>query len=355
MLLKFLITKSLRAIPLARPNMKDVAKAANVSPMTVSRAFRQSAAVGEETRARIIQIAEDLGYVFDSTASNLKSQKTGFIAVIVPTINNANFADTVRAMTEELRGNDLQILLGYTDYNIYEEERIIEQLLRRRPEAITVTGGKHSPRARKLLRNSGIPVVETWDLPEDPIGHAVGFSNMAAGRLMVEHFVDRGYRRIGFIGGDESRDSRGIERRNGFVGALSEHGLCTTRLIASGPPPISMREGALAMRELLTRWPDTEAIMCVSDLSAFGALTECQRQGLDVPSQIAIGGFGAYDLGEQCVPALTTIDTSPAEIGRQAAAVIKNHLSHLQNNNTEEEYSSQVVRMKIKLIKRETS
>ncbi|MCE9664876.1 LacI family DNA-binding transcriptional regulator [Halomonas sp. M5N1S17] len=339
---------------MAKPNMKDVARAANVSPMTVSRAFKQSATVSDATRERIMKIAEEMGYVFDSTASNLRSQKTGFIAVIVPTINNANFADTVRAMSEGLRTQDLQILLGYTDYDIQEEERLIEQLLQRRPEAITLTGGKHTPRARRLLLNAGIPVVETWDLPPDPIGHAVGFSNAAAGRLMLEHFVARGYRRIGFIGGDESRDSRGLERRYGFIRALAEHGLDTTRLVASGPPPISMHEGAMSMRELLEKWPDTEAVMCVSDLSAFGALTECQRRGIDVPGQIAIGGFGAYDIAEHCVPALTTIDANAAEIGRQTAKVLLEH-RHAMAGKKPFEFPQRIIQLTPTLLPRETT
>lgn len=339
---------------MAKPNMKDIARAADVSPMTVSRAFRKSATVSDETREKIIKIAEDMGYVFDSTASNLKSQKTGFIAVIIPTLNNANFATTVRSMSEGLRDKDLQILLGYTDYDIHEEERLIEQLLRRRPEAITLTGGKHTPRARRLLRNAGIPVVETWDLPEDPIGHVVGFSNASVGRVMVEHFVTRGYRRIGFIGGDELSDPRGLERRYGFINALDEYGLDSTRLITSCPAPISMHEGANAMRELLVQWPDTEAVMCVSDLSAYGALTECQRCGIDVPTRIAIGGFGAYDIAEHCVPALTTIDANAAEIGRKTATLILENRDAMMGDNSAD-FPRQTIRLMPKLLVRDTS
>lgn len=335
-------------------NMKDIAIAANVSSMTVSRAFKHPDTVSTTTRDRIMKIAEDMGYVFDSTASNLRLKKTGFIAVIIPSINNANFADTVRGMSDYLRASGLQILLGYTNYDIQEEERLIEQLLQRRPEAITLTGGKHTPRARKLLRNAGIPVIETWDIPEDPIGHVVGFSNAAAGKIMVEHFLARGYHRIGFIGGNDSSDSRGLERRHGFMNALSEHNLDTTRLIASSPPPISMHEGATSMQELLERWPDTEAVMCVSDLSAFGALTECQRRGIGVPDKIAIGGFGAYDLAEHCVPALTTIDVSATEIGIQTATVLLDDLK-ATTENTNVKSPKKLIQLTPKLIVRETT
>ena len=316
------------------PTMADIARKTGVSPMTVSRAFKRDSSVSQETRDAILRAAEELGYVFDATASNLRSQRTDFVAVTIPSINNANFADTVGALSEGLSERGLQILLGYTNYDIREEERLIEQLLRRRPEAIVVTGGKHTDRARRLLSNAGIPVVETWDLPAEPIGHVVGFSNAQAVREMVSHFVAAGYRRIAFIGGDADRDTRGLDRRLGFIAAMQDHGLDASRLIAVGPPPISMREGADAMGLLLERFPDTQAVICVSDLSAFGALTECQRRGIAVPGQMAIGGFGDYDIGAICVPSLTTINAFARDIGARTAALI---LDVLDGKRTEAE------------------
>jgi LacI family transcriptional regulator, gluconate utilization system Gnt-I transcriptional repressor len=313
------------------PTMADVARLAGVSPMTVSRAFKTDSSVSAATRDAILKAADDLGYVFDSTASNLRSQKTDFIAVTIPSINNANFADTLRGLSEGLKARGLQILLGYTDYDMAEEERLIEQFLRRRPEAIVVTGGRHTPRARRMLENAGIPVIETWDLPEDPIGHVIGFSNADAVRGMVDHFVAKGLTRIAFIGGDASRDTRGADRRAGFIAAMQAHGLDATRLIAAGSPPISMREGAEAMGRLLDAMPDTQAVICVSDLSAFGALTECQRRGIEVPGRLWIAGFGDYEIAGIAVPALTTINPFPRDIGTRTAELILDVLDGRQD------------------------
>jgi LacI family transcriptional regulator, gluconate utilization system Gnt-I transcriptional repressor len=286
--------------------------------MTVSRAFKTDSSVGQATRAAILKAAENLGYVFDSTASNLRSQRTDFVAVTIPSINNANFAETVRGLAEGLKSRGLQILLGYTDYDMAEEERLM-------------TGGKHTPRARRLLENAAVPVIETWDLPEAPVGHVVGFSNAAAVRGMVDHLVARGLTRIAFVGGDTSRDTRGADRRHGFVAAMQAHGLDPTRLIAAGVPPISMREGAEAMGRLLDTLPDTQAVICVSDLSAFGALTECQRRGISVPGRMSVAGFGDYEIAEIAVPSLTTINPFPREIGARTAALILDVLDGKQN------------------------
>lgn len=308
--------------PRKPPTMADVARVAAVSPMTVSRAFKSDSSVSDATRENILQAAETLGYVFDSTASNLRSQKSDFVAVTIPSINNANFADTLRGLSDGLQARGLQILLGSTNYDIHEEERLIEQLLRRRPGAVVVTGGKHTPRARRLLENAGVPVIEIWDLPVAPIGHVVGFSNAAAVRLLVDHLVAKGCTKIAFIGGDADRDTRGADRRAGFIAAMQAHGLEATRLIAVGAPPISMREGAEAMARLIETLPDTEAVICVSDPSAFGALTECQRRGIAVPDRISIAGFGDYDIAAVAFPSLTTVNPFPREIGLQTAALL---------------------------------
>jgi LacI family gluconate utilization system Gnt-I transcriptional repressor len=308
--------------PRKTPTMADVARLAGVSPMTVSRAFKADASVSATTRAAIHRAADELGYVFDSTASNLRSQRTHFVAVTVPSLNNANFAETVRGLSDGLKARGLQILLGATEYDVEEEERLIGQLLRRRPEAIVVTGGRHTPRARRLLQNAAIPVIETWDLPSQPIGHVVGFSNAGAARELVDHFIARGMTRIGFVGGDAQGDDRGADRRAGFVAAMGAHGLDATRLIPAGEAPVSMREGARAMGRLLDAMPDCEAAICVSDLVAFGALSECQRRGVAVPQRLSLAGFGDYEIAAVCAPSLTTVNPFPREIGARAAALI---------------------------------
>lgn len=311
------------------PTMKDVASAAGVSAMTVSRALRDDTAVSDAKRVKIREVAASMGYVLDSSAANLRRQRTGFVAMTIPSLNNANFADTAGALSKVLARHDLQLLLGYTNYDVSEEERLISELLKRRPEALVVTGGRHSDGARQLMLNASIPIVETWDLPAEPINHVVGFSNADASRVTVEHLLERGYRRLAFIGGDTAGDTRGADRRRGFVQTMTRHGADPSRLIgAGGKAPISMREGTRAMADLLAQYPDTDAVLCVSDLSAFGALTECQRRHVDVPGDIAIAGFGNYEISGISVPSITTVDPFPRLIGVRCGQLIVALLSN---------------------------
>lgn len=305
-----------------RPTMADIARIAGVSTMTVSRAFKNDGTVNAETRDAVVQVAHKLGYVFNATASSLRMQKTDFIAAIIPSLDNANFSDTISGLSAVLSPHGIQALLGYTNYDIDEEERLIGQLLRRRPMAIVVTGGKHTKAAAQLLENSNIPVIEMWDCPTRPIGYYVGFSNAQAIEILVRHFYQAGYQRIAFMGGDSEGDRRGHDRRLGFMRAMESCGLDGSRLVATGTPPISMSDGARAMAQLLVDYPDTDAVISVSDLCAFGAITECQRRGIEVGKQIAIAGFGNYQISNICIPRMTTIDVQAREIGEMTGQML---------------------------------
>lgn len=327
--------------------MADIARIAGVSAMTVSRAFKNDSAVNAETRGAVIQAAHKLGYVFNATASSLRMQKTDFIAAIIPSLDNANFSDTISGLSAVLSPRGIQALLGYTNYDIDEEERLIGQLLRRRPMAIVVTGGKHTKGAMQLLKNSNVPVIEMWDRPTHPIGHYVGFSNAQAIEILVRHFYLAGYKHIAFMGGDSENDRRGRDRRLGFVRTMEACGLDGSRLVATGTPPISMSDGAHAMARLLADYPDTDAVISVSDLCAFGAMTECQRRGIEVGKQIAIAGFGNYRISNICIPRMTTIDVQARGIGEITGQMLLDLFDQKPN--------IQNIKIEPRLIVRETS
>jgi LacI family transcriptional regulator, gluconate utilization system Gnt-I transcriptional repressor len=266
----------------------------------------------------------------------LSSGRTGFVAALIPSINNSNFADTARGITDELEQTGLQLLLGYTDYTVEKEERLIEAMLRRRPEGIILTGGSHTDRARRLMENAAVPVIEMWELPSNPIGQVVGFSNEEAMALLVRTLAAKGYSKFGYIGGTTARDTRGSQRRAGFVRAVEELGLPPGRLVSFGVPPISIEQGGQAVVSMLERWPDIEVVLCVSDLSAFGALMECQRRGMRVPDDVAIAGFGDFEIAAWCHPRITTVSVDCYGIGRQAARRLIELIKGEEENNGQE-------------------
>ena len=331
--------------------MSDVARLAGVSKMTVSRVLAGHS-VAAETRERVCKAIDQLGYVADAAAGALSSGRSEFVAVLVPSLSSSNFSDTVRGLTDALEPHGLQLLLGDTDYDLEREERLVRSMLRHQPRCIALTGAQHTDATRKVLQRSAIPVVEMWDLPTHPIDTAVGFSNVRAARAMVRHLAGQGYRRIGFLGGASVLDRRGLDRLKGYQSEIKALGLCEPRVVRLGESPITMSHGGPAMAALLEMWPDTDAVMCVSDMSAFGAIMECHRRGLSVPADMAVAGFGNFEVATCCHPTITTVSVDAYGIGLRTGEAL---LAALQARDDGERIESQSFRIDYTIVARESA
>lgn len=306
--------------------MRDVARAAGVSRMTVSRALKPNSPVSEKTRKHILNLARKMNYVPDQMAGGLSTKRSGFIAVLVPSLNNLHFAETVQALTREVEATDRQIILGYTDYSAEREEQLIETMLRRRPEAIVLSYDGHTDRTVALLTEARVPVIELWERPDDPIEHTVGFSNLEAAAEMTRALIARGYRNIAFLGEADDAWTRGAARRAGWRMAMEAAGLSTHRLLKIGKPPISIEDGAAAAPLLVDRFPDTDCIFCVSDAPAFGAISAFGALNRRVPGDIGVVGFGNFEVSRFATPSITTVSIDPMHIGHAAGKMIANVL-----------------------------
>lgn len=312
------------AAPVAKATLRDVSVLAGVSRMTVTRVFIRPEQVSPDTRARVQRAVEALGYVPDRAAGSLATRRSGFVGLVVPTVANGNFAALAEGLTEALRPAGYELLIGYTSYSLLEEERQVRTLLSRRPEALVLAAPHREPVLRQLGQ-AGVPVIEVAELPRRPIGHAIGFSNHAAGHAAASMLAGLGHTRIAALGparGRDRRDLRGEARLRGFADALREARLPTTLVRADGEIPFAFRNGALAMGRLLDDAPQVEAVFAVSDLAAVGALMECRRRGVDVPGRLSLVGFGDFEIGQQVVPALSTVSVDFSDLGGRAGRMV---------------------------------
>ena len=300
--------------------MADVARLADVSMITVSRAIRTPDQVADETRARIEAAMRQTGYVPDLVAASLASRRSRLVAVVVPTIGSSIFSDTIKGMADLLRSRGYQLIIGEGSYAAEDSESVIAALLGRRPDGLILTGSQHPQRALRMIKDAGIPVVEMWELPSRPIDSAVGFNNRAAVREMAESLVRAGYRSIAFIGPAQG-DRRAQQRRQGYADAMTRHGRPTV-FLETPPPPSLMEHGAAAIARLAVEHPEVDAACFTSDGLAAGALFECRRLGWDVPGQLALAGFGDFEVAAAASPTLTTVAVPRYRIGAEAARVI---------------------------------
>ena len=307
----------------AGSRMEDVAQLAGVSLITVSRVLNTPDKVAPATRRKIEAAIRKTGYLPNLTAGSLASNRSRIIAAIVPTIDNSIFAETVRGLSETLAAGGYQLLLGQTGYDEKTEEALVAAFLGRHADGMVLTGGQHSKLTVKRLKAAHLPVVEIWDLPAAPIDMVAGFSNLAAGRAMARHLLARGYRRLGFAGGDDDRTDA---RLRGFAAALRQ--VRGTHLVhASLGAGRSFGGGREALTQLLAQDARLDAIFFSNDALAAGALMECQRRGIQVPQQLAIAGFADLDFAAEIEPALTTVKVRSRHIGDEAAHMLLTRLA----------------------------
>lgn len=307
--------------------MEDVAREAGVSRMTVSRALRSDSPVSDKTRARILKIVRKLNYVPDQSAGTLSTRRSGFVATLVPSLNNLHFAESVQALNEQIEPIGLQMLLGHTGYSAEREERLIEGMLKRRPEVIVLPFDGHTTRTVKLLKQANVPVIEQWEVPPKPIGYTVGFSNWQASRKMTRALIERGYTRIAFVSESDDAWTRGAARRAGFEDAMRSAGLSAHRMIRYGTPPISIEDGYQIGSQFKQHFDDTDCIFCVSDAPAFGVLSALKAQEIRVPQDIAVVGFGNFEVSRFASPTISTVEVDARDIGRQTGELVRRLLA----------------------------
>ncbi|MFO1035308.1 MAG: LacI family DNA-binding transcriptional regulator [Geminicoccaceae bacterium] len=309
-----------------RRRMEDVALRAGVSQMTVSRALRTPEKVAPATRARIARVVAELDYVPDLMAGALATRRSKLVAVIVSTLEDSIFAATVAGLTTVLREEGYAVLLGASGYSAEVEEQLVRAALGRRPDGIVLTSDWHTATARRLLQASGIPVVETWELPQRPIDLAAGFSNRDAGAAMVRTLHECGYRRIAFVGTAAEGDRRGRMRLEGYRAALTELGIGPPREVALPVAGAGLTEGPQALRALRAAYPEADAAFCVVDSLAAGLILACRRNDVAVPGQLAVAGFGDFAIARPEGLDITTVQVSGRAIGGYAGELLLSRL-----------------------------
>lgn len=309
-----------RTTATGRVTMEEVAAAAGTSMISVSRAFRGSALVSAELRARIEEAAARLGYVPDRAASALASARSMNVAVLIPSMTNTVFVEMLAGIDEVLSPQGYQMITATSFYSAAEELRLLRGLLAFRPDGVLLTGIDHLPETLKLLETLALPVVHMMELDDQPGSYSVGFSQEEGGAAIARHFAGRGYRRIGFVAAQ--LDPRTLARGAGFRRALETLGLGAPRDLRV-PDRSSIALGAELLDRMLEKYPDTDALFFCNDDLAHGALFRCLRRGIEVPRRLAIAGFNDLPASAWTTPALSTVATPRYQIGRDAAAMLQ--------------------------------
>ncbi len=302
--------------------MVDVARAAGVSAITVSRALNSPHQLSAATLRKVRSAIDRLRYVPNLTAGSLASNRSRTVAVIVPTISNSIFSETIDGLAQALAPQGYQLLLGQTRYRVEEEAALVRAFLGRRVDGLVLTGVRHARGVRSSVMRTATPVVETWDLGDRPINMMAGFSNVDAGRTAARYLLGKGYDSLAFIGGD---DDRSAKRLQGFREAALAGGAGAVATVVLASASSNPADAGLALARLLASG-EPRAIFCSNDMLAAGVLFECARLGIAVPGQLAIMGFADLPIAASVEPRLTSIQVHATGMGLLAGQMLLGEL-----------------------------
>ncbi|GAB4555917.1 MAG: LacI family DNA-binding transcriptional regulator GntR [Rhizobacter sp.] len=303
-----------------RVTLGDVAAAAGVSPITVSRALRGERSVAAELVERVRAAAQQLGYVPDPAARALASARSSHVAVLIPLLTNTLFVDLLEAVHRTLLPAGYQTLIGVTHYDPLEEEQLLNSYMAHRPAGLIVTGFDHTEASRHLIAASRVPCVHVMETTRAEGVHSVGFSQADAGHAITAHLLARGYKRIAFVA--TQLDPRVMQRAEGYRRCLREAGRYDPKLELLNPERSSLALGGQLFEQMLRTHPDVDAIFFCNDDLAQGGLLAALRLGVAVPGTVAVAGFNDLNGSDQMLPPLTTVRTPRTRIGEEAARML---------------------------------
>lgn len=297
----------------------DVASAAGVSSMTVSKVLRGTGRISDKTRARVLQKSEELGYVPNRLAGALSSQTSHLIGVLIPSINDQVYSGVLAGINAVLHPRGFTSLIGESFFDPANEARLVRMMLSMKPAGLIISGGLHrtEPTAR-LLRQCGLRTVQLWDGDQPDLDATVGLSHLDAGRTAAETFLSVGLRDACYIGSELQRDLCAARRMDGFVQTLADAG-GRCRLITDPDLPRNVETGEALTRRLLADGPPPEAIHYLNDAMATGGLRALLAAGVAVPDQTSVIGFNGTALRHAIRTRLTTIEVPLHDVGERAA------------------------------------
>lgn len=301
-------------------SIKDIARAANVSYSTVSRALNDNPRVKAETKEQIQRLAAEMGYLPSAVARSLVTRRTNTIGIVVTTITDLFFAEVIHAIEETALNYEYSVILANSGGEPQRELGAIRALRERRVDGIILVSGCCAKEGLWSAPGIDIPIVIINNVHKDHVGYSVEADNLDGAQQATEHLLQLGHRRIAHIAGPETEwDS--VERQCGYEQALQAHSLPLDPglIIRGGSRP---RGGFEAMQHLLTMPSRPTAVHCYNDASAIGAMRAAHSAGLRIPQDLSVVGFDDIALAPFFEPPLTTVAQPKREMGEKAVQMV---------------------------------
>ena len=299
-----------------RVSIKDIAELAGVSHSTVSRALHGRGRMSDETRSRIIALAEDVGYTPDALARGLVRGETYTVGVVVTTIADPFVVQIVDGIESVAHQAGYSVFLSASHNDPEREISVVEVFRQRRVDAVIVTSSRVGALYADILEDFGAPIVLINNMQEGKYLFSVAADDVGGAQMAVEHLLALGHRRIGYVGSVE-RPISSNRRWQGVLQAFLRFGIEPIPGLKVAPHGYTDLEvGRRGLVELLAHAPS--AVFVYNDMTAIGVMLEARERKINIPRELSLVGFDDIQAARFVTPALTTIRQPRKAMGRAA-------------------------------------
>lgn len=298
-----------------------VAKAAKVSPSTVSRYFNHPELLKPATRKKIDSAVRRTGYIRNRAAQTIHGIRSATIGVLIPTLDHAIFAEVVQAFSDAVAQQGFTILLASHGYDPQREYSNLRKLLEHRVDGVVLTGLDHDEAVFQLIDSQRIPCVLMWNHAPGSRYPSIGADNEEAGRLIADHVLSLGHRHVACMFAPTEGNDRALARREVVLATLAAGGVEVPeawRLTTV----YSIAEAKRDCLRLLSGANRPTALICGNDILATGGLYAAASVGLVVPDDLTIVGIGDFKGSSEVEPGLTTVRLPARRIGQEAGQAL---------------------------------
>lgn len=317
-----------------KTTIKDIASVLNISPAAVSKALHDDSRISLKTKEAVKKAAKELNYQPNHLASALRRGKSNLVGVIVPRTNSYFFSSVIQSIEEVLNKEGYNIIITQSNESYKKECSSIDTLLFTQVDGIIASMANETINLENFekVKSKGIPLI-LFDRGENDLNvDYIGINDFESSHMIVEHLVKQGCKRIAHIGG--YRHTRIFNNRiKGYVNAIEKYALPLDEslLIESS---LTIEDGRTKMKQLLNLKNRPDAVYIAGDYAALGALQVLNEQGIDVPNDIALVGFGDEPFTSMVTPTISSINQHSTKMGKLAALTFLERVNNPETKQT---------------------
>ena len=333
--------------------IKDIAKQAEVSHSTVSRALRGSPLIAEGTAQRIRQVASELGYLPSAAARSLKTNRSQALGVIVSSIDDPYFSEILQGIEEAAQDSGYSLFMAASQRDSERERHIVKVMREHRVDGVIICSTSFSAEQSQQFLKYGIPIVAVNNQAAEDYRYSIYHDDVDGSRQVTRHLIDLGHQKIAHLGNSLSGRTT-LDRLTGFQQEMDAAGLTIPPGYIYQVPGGGPEDGLPGLDHFLDLPDHPTALVCYNDMMAIGVLKGLHLAGIRVPEEFSVTGFDNIVFSAFTNPPLTTFDQPKRFIGSEAARLLLDLLRSTSNDNTASQPKARMLKGEL-LVRKSTA